>query len=122
MSSTRHPVPNHRFDKRSAQFSHVATPLLLYERPRSQVCTTSPFWHDASPIGPVPGGAPYLPLLYPMLWALPSRAMCPSVGPRAMCPECSLHVGYTILLLQSLLHVCMADMASAPDPWSRAMV
>ena len=35
-----------------------------------------------------------------------------------MCPECSLHVGYTILLLQSLLHVCMADMASACDPWS----
>jgi len=39
-----------------------------------------------------------------------------------MCPECSLHVGYTILLLQSLLHVCMATMASAPDPWSRAMM
>ena len=37
-----------------------------------------------------------------------------------MCPECSLHVGYTILLLQSLLHVCMADMASAWDPWSLA--
>ena len=39
-----------------------------------------------------------------------------------MCPECSLHVGYTILLLQSLLHVCMATMASVPDPWSWAMV
>ena len=35
-----------------------------------------------------------------------------------MCLECSSHVGYTILLLQSLLHVCMADMASACDPWS----
>ena len=35
-----------------------------------------------------------------------------------MCPECSLHVGYTILLLQFLLHVCMAYMASACDPWS----
>ena len=35
-----------------------------------------------------------------------------------MCPECSLHVGYTILLLQSLLHVSMADMAFACDTWS----
>ena len=29
-----------------------------------------------------------------------------------------MHVGYTLLLLQSLLHVSMADLASALGPWS----
>ena len=37
-----------------------------------------------------------------------------------MCPECSLHVGYILLLLKSLLHVSMAHLASASQtgPWS----
>ena len=85
-------------------------------------CESPPlFWHAASPMGLVPGGASSLPSCTTCLDSA-FEGLCPLVGPRAMCPECSLHVGYTILLLQSLLHVCMATMASAPDPWSRAMM
>ena len=85
-------------------------------------CESPPlFWHAASPMGLVPGGASSLPSCTTCLDSA-FEGLCPLVGPRAMCPECSLHVGYTILLLQSLLHVCMAIMASAPDPWSRAML
>ena len=85
-------------------------------------CESPPlFWHAASPMGLVPGGASSLPSCATCLDSA-FEGLCPLVGPRAMCPECSLHVGYTILLLQSLLHVCMAIMASAPDPWSRAML
>ena len=63
--------------------------------------------HAASPIGPVPGDAPCL-FLVPHALSLVCEGSVPLSRPRASCPLCSVHVGYILLLLQSLLHARMA--------------
>ena len=65
------------------------------------------FWHAASPLGSVPGDPPCL-FLVPHALGLVCEGIVPLSRPRAMCPWCSVHVGYILLLLQSLLHASMA--------------
>ena len=64
-------------------------------------------WHAASPLGSVPGDAHCL-FLVPHALSLVCEGIVSLSRPRALCPLCSVHVGYIHLLLQSLLHACMA--------------
>ena len=65
------------------------------------------FWHAASPLDSVPGDAPCL-FLVPHALGLVCEGIVPLIRPRAMCPWCSVHVWYILLLMQSLLHASIA--------------